>query len=212
MKEATPLAYRGLNVRRGQRLYQAPDLPDLVLRRPMPKESFGEEIIIEGDAKFAQLLIDLDEKYGIKTPKMSMLEAEDFTSEKNMIFVGSQKVSGKNLFYNASKIPVEVVEKAVRAIINYYQDAKKNGGDYITDLTPENIMYGRLSTDSQDELYFIDLDPYFVSSIDDDASSLDDNVQQRVFSQLRSLIAQRLDGRDSSEQLFKDLAGLPSHP
>ncbi|HET7529006.1 MAG TPA: hypothetical protein VFJ84_02140 [Candidatus Saccharimonadales bacterium] len=138
---------------------------NLVLRRPLtpqelqePSKMRAEMTVTEHDKRFAELLADLQEKYGIKSPKMSSY------IDGPTVFIEGQWVEGKNLSDEAADIPVLVIRHALQSIINYYLEATRNGGDYLTDLRPSNIMYGRIDGDTEDHLYFIDLEPRWASN------------------------------------------------
>jgi len=136
-----------------------------VLRRPHTSQELLEPIKkdqnltrAESDKHFAQLLIELEDKYGIRTPRMSMYR------DGQTVFIEGQWVEGKNLSDDAPQLPLPILRQAAESIINYYIDATKNGGDYLTDLRPSNIIYGRLNGDTEDHLWFVDIEPRWATN------------------------------------------------
>src|ERR1043165_6807036 len=138
-------------------LYGSADNPGVVLRRPKTKADVSDPIIIERDKGFAELVMNLEERYGIRTPAMRLTQT-DVEGDLG-VFIGGQWVEGKHLSDESAQIPAPMVRQAVEAIIDYYRDAQRNGGSYLRDLRPSNIVYGRGANDNTDELYFIDLEP-----------------------------------------------------
>lgn len=129
---------------------------DTVLRRPLDISELSKTEI-ERDRQFAKLLMRLDEGYGIQSPGMAIYK------DGTTAFIEGRWVEGRNVSDQAAEIPASAVKHAIESVIDYYRQATLRGGPYLTDLRPSNMIYGRTAEDTEDHLYFIDLEPLWAN-------------------------------------------------
>ncbi|MBX4188677.1 hypothetical protein KW792_01100 [Candidatus Saccharibacteria bacterium] len=184
-------------------LYESAGHPGSVLRRPMGKVAV--ESWVDNDRRFAEQLLDLEEKFGISSPNMSLLKTEGQDGHPE-IYIQGGWVEGKNLFDDSADIPVPVVKHAIGAIIDYYRQAADNSGPYLMDLKPDNIMYGRMADDTEDKLYFIDIEPLLRDKRPDEPLNFND--MDRIMPELWLLIdgdLKKNEGWDDLAESYQDL-------
>jgi hypothetical protein len=166
-------------------LYHDSDRPELVLRRPLAKTEFSKPGLVEHDAKFTELLMDLEERYGIRSPNMGMHQTTDEHGSP-VVYIQGESVEGWNLSDYSGELPEAAVRQALEAIISYYRNVKIDGGDYLTDLRPSNIIYGRLSGETTDSLYFVDIEPLWATNEPHQALRVD--CMERVLPELWMMV------------------------
>ena len=79
------------------------------------------------------------------------------------MFMIVDRVRGRTLD-KISRYPDEALEKLdffFAGLLEHYHDTYKKGGDFWTDPSLGNLIYGRVKGDSEDKVYIFDLDPYF---------------------------------------------------
>lgn len=126
----------------------------------LSKKSMDEQIkkFSKGKKFFERLKND----YGIESVKMNMVIGKDESGVRKM-FTIVDKIEGENL-ENIQKIPVEAKEKFETfylGLIQHYKDVYEKGGNFWSDFTDEQIMYGHKYNKDEDKIYVVDVCPYY---------------------------------------------------
>jgi hypothetical protein len=143
----------------------------LIYRR---HEAPNLKIAVREQEIFTRLALDLQDRYAIETPGISVMMVDKGPVAGNQPYVGAGRLEGvtfsRDGFPSAYKkdepphIPPETIRQAYQAMLDYYADVVTGDGDYyLTDLRPQNLMYGRLQPDEAEKLYFIDVDPQTIA-------------------------------------------------
>ncbi len=167
------------------RLFLVDEL-DVVLRRPLSEQYIADEDIVESDTQFAKLLMDLEENYGIETAGMMQMKATKPGETSANVFVGAQKVEGVSIGERPEQVPEDKVRQCIQEILRYYLDMTNHGGSYLSDLRPQNCMYGKIDGEPDPSIYFMDFDPSFQDTTKGDSPpyQLDNNVRGIVMGDL----------------------------
>lgn len=199
------------------KLYRVGSRVGAILRRPLTVAEMSEHPqIIEHDRLFAQLLIELEDEYGVRSPNLGLFKSKD-DEGRNIAYIEGQWVEGKNLFDDSAEVPPAIMRRGLKAIIDYYAAARHNGGYYLADLQPENIIFGRTANDKEDHLYFIDMEP-LIDRVEP-GQPLNRVHLDRILPQLWMLIGEGMRNGEDWEDLNRSLdevegfaEALPSHP
>ena len=145
------------------------DHPEMLLRDEVTKENDG---ILEDWTTFAEQLIKLDEHYGIKSPGYSLTRAFHPESGELETFALGYRLEGTDfikLFHPElyreqplaspqEAVPIEAVVHGLGAIASYYTYVVNEGGRYLTDFKPGDLMWGSQPPDTEKHTYFVDFD------------------------------------------------------
>ena len=148
----------------GQSFRQLEGHPDKVIR---VYSEYVKSPDIAKAMRAKELFTDLSARYGIHIPSIEYVIGKDESGRREVLYTVTDKIDGKNLgdlvCGEMSQDEYEKVEDFFVSLIHYYQDIYQNGGDYLADIgSQDQYVYGHAARQNEDNIYLVDLDPYFL--------------------------------------------------
>ncbi|HUC86711.1 MAG TPA: hypothetical protein VMR75_00080 [Candidatus Saccharimonadales bacterium] len=193
------------------------DRPDLIFRDASVLPA-GSEKSRERHNRyeiFTKALFAL-ESYGINIPGIGNARQLDNGPRHDIdnfqwetLYTVTRRVEGKNLHENMTEIPAPVVLQTIEGMLRYYEDRLEDTSEdpYITDLGLGQMLYGKAPGDTQNSVYFIDLE---LDQLDrrKDILNFDNAIDkiERDIAKAEQIYHQDLDGyRQRLEQIEKEV-------
>lgn len=111
------------------------------------------------------LFYELRDHYGVAVPNIETLIGYNEKGEKSVIIV-TERVHGSNL----DKLSLEGSDGSTikqqfdnffNNMVQYYLDKSKHQSLYVGDLKNEQFVYGRRKDETIDQVYYVDIEPFF---------------------------------------------------
>lgn len=141
-----------------------PAYPDFVVR-----EALGQPINrdIPRIERYRKILENLRDNYGIYSPGFeAVIDEQDDNNETYEII--TQKITGHRFYgkENLQYLSRDMVVETLDTMIRFMEDIIANGGDFDDDFRLDQCMYGTTPTDPTPRVYYVDMDPVFLTGFD----------------------------------------------
>lgn len=148
------------------KITQVKSNPEKIVRKWSPEdnnETLDESTTTIKIAK--ELTSELHDKYGIQIPDYEIVIGSDNKNLTPVVYIVTDRIHGTNLRnIDENKVNLDDLDLDghFSSIFNYVSDKYLNGGNFLLDIeSSAQYMYGHTSSDPNDKIYLVDLDPLF---------------------------------------------------
>lgn len=177
-------------------MYIDPMYPDFVVREALGNPIDRDVPRIE---RYRRVLENLRDNYGIYFPGFEpVIDEHDDTNETYTII--TQKITGHKFYgkENLQYLSKDLVVRTLDTMIHFMEDIVANGGDFDDDFRLDQCMYGTTPTDPTPRVYYVDMDPVFLTHFDPA------NPTVAALSQIGEVVEKLTENVDEIEAAFNE--------